>query len=160
MFEKLKYNQVLIMDIKSNEEISFQAYDGNDHYIYISYAHLDRNMVFPDIEMFHSKGYKIWYDQGIAQGFGNPEDMENALSNSSLVVVFISRNSVSSHNVLREIDLALTKKIPVLPIFLEETELPPNLMFSLGMARSVLKFVMSDEDYIEFCTSAFQDYGL
>jgi hypothetical protein len=144
----------------NDSKISFPAYDGDGPYMYISYAHMDWNMVFPDLEIFHSKGYNIWYDQGIAQGIGEPGDVENALSDSSLVAVFISRNSVSSHNVLKEIDSALAKNIPVVPIFLEETELPHKLVFSLGMSRTILKYVMSDDDYIEFCTNAFEEYGL
>lgn len=141
-------------------KIPFHSYEGGDDYIYISYAHLDSNLVFPDIEIFHDKGYNIWYDQGIAQAMTGLEDMEKALSDCSLLVAFISNNSIDSYNVLREINFALAEKIPVVPIFLEETELPPELMFSLGMARSVLKYAMSDNDYIDFCTKIFADYGL
>lgn len=141
-------------------EIPFPAYEGDEPYIHVIYAHMDKNAVFHDLKIFHNEGYNIYYDQGISLGMGEPEDIERSLSNCSLAVAFISKISVDSHNVLVNIRFALERNIPLLPIYLEETQLPQDLMFSLGMARSILKFVMSDEDYIEMCKGAFDEYGL
>ncbi len=36
-----------------------------DHYIFVSYSHADRERVFPIITRLYEQGWHIWYDQGI-----------------------------------------------------------------------------------------------
>ena len=41
------------------------AYNGNEPYIFISYAHKDSDKVLPIIRELQSRGYRVWYDAGI-----------------------------------------------------------------------------------------------
>ena len=43
----------------------FPAYLGLDRYIFVSYAHADREEVFQDIAWLNERGLRIWYDEGI-----------------------------------------------------------------------------------------------
>ena len=42
-------------------QIPFEAYSGGKPYIFVSYAHANKGMVFPLIKQLHDKGYRIWY---------------------------------------------------------------------------------------------------
>ncbi len=44
---------------------SFRPYEGNEKYIFVSYAHVDGDIVYPIIERLHDAGFRIWFDEGI-----------------------------------------------------------------------------------------------
>ena len=46
----------------------FDPYEGTENYIFVSYTHKDSEAVFSVIERLHKRGYRIWYDDGIAPG--------------------------------------------------------------------------------------------
>ena len=41
----------------------FEAYEGTEPFIFISYAHRDSEIVYEEITELHESGYKIWYDE-------------------------------------------------------------------------------------------------
>ena len=49
-------------------EKPFSAYQGSDPYIFVSYAHADRDEVFECIGRLHKDGFRIWSDEGITPG--------------------------------------------------------------------------------------------
>ena len=93
----------------------FHAHTGEEDYIFVSYAHIDAKYVFPIINKFHERGHPIWYDQGLMPGQEWDDEVADALINSSLLVVFVSSNSMASSNVQDEIKLALRREIPIVP---------------------------------------------
>lgn len=44
------------------------SYNGNEPYIFISYAHKDNNTVYPVIARIQKDGYRAWFDEGIDPG--------------------------------------------------------------------------------------------
>ena len=143
----------------NSEKKLYSAYTGNDSYMFVSYAHLDADIVFPEIARFQNDGYNVWYDEGIAPGNEWPEEIANALAQCSLFVVFITPTSVESKNVRNEIYYALHHEIPFIAIHLEETELEGGLALSLQAMQAILKYTMSDEEYIPKYTKAFKNNG-
>ncbi|WP_407377469.1 BspA family leucine-rich repeat surface protein [Methanobrevibacter sp.] len=137
----------------------FRAYKGDDPYIFVSYAHIDANRVFPELKRFHNQGFNVWYDQGISPGGEWPEEIEEALEKSSLFVVFISASAVESRNVRNEINFALHENKPFIAIHLEETELKYGLKLSMGSIQGILKYSMDEEEYVHRYTSAFSREG-
>lgn len=150
-----------IIEENKNESATIKrpspAYDGPNPYIFISYAHKDSEMIFKEIERFQNEGYNIWYDDGLIPGNNWDEGIVLALSNSSLVVVFITENSVSSENVKKEIALASEENINILPIYLKKTQLPPDLKYHLIRTDAIFKYLLSDEDYLKKCIKAFEN---
>jgi hypothetical protein len=110
-----------------NAGIPCEAYRGTDPYIFVSYAHKDSNAVFPIISEFHKVGFPIWYDEGIDPGNEWPKEIESALKNCTLFIVFISASAVRSKNVRNEINLALKRDTSFIEIELEVTELIDGL---------------------------------
>ena len=138
----------------------FHAYDGDRDYIFVSYAHIDARFVFPVIERFHNRGHPIWYDQGLTPGQEWDDEVADALINSSLLVVFVSSNSMASSNVQDEIKLALKREIPIVPIFLEKTVLPSGLELRLSNKQSIFKFSMSDDEFYYQCFKSFDNFDV
>ncbi len=136
------------------------AYCGSEPYIFVSYAHTDSSRVFPEIKRFNELGCNVWYDEGITPGSEWLDEIANALLNCSLLVVFISENAVNSRYVQQEINLALDKNIPVLPIHLEETELPLGIQLRLANVHSILKYQIIEKAYVESILRDFKTYGV
>lgn len=137
-----------------------KPYKGSNNYIYVSYAHSDAERVFPLIKRFQDDGYPIWYDEGMAPGNEWQSEMADALLNSSLLVVFISDNSMSSANVKDEIRFALAQKLNILSIYLDETQLPHQLEFLLANMFSIFKYQIPDEKYMSLCIKFFDENGV
>ena len=132
---------------QSFKKLPFPAYQGDDPYIFASYAHTDSNRVFPEIGRWNSQGYRIWYDEGIVPGNEWPEEVANALDKCSTFVVFISPNSVLSRNVKNEINFALNEGKTFIAVHIEETQLPPGLRLRMGDIQAIMKYRLSEQMY-------------
>jgi len=40
----------------------FPAYQGDDPYIFVSYAYDDADLVFPEMQRLRDAGFNVWYD--------------------------------------------------------------------------------------------------
>lgn len=116
------------------------AYEGNEPYVFISYAHKDTEMVFQVVEELQRQGIRIWYDEGIAPGSEWPENVATHLYNSGMVIAFITPRSMESENCRREINFALSKKKPFLSVVLEETKMPMGMEMQLSARQSILRY--------------------
>ena len=63
-----------------------KPYEGSEPYIFISYAHADREDVFAVLSELYARGYRIWFDEGITPGSEWPENIAQHLSAASLVI--------------------------------------------------------------------------
>lgn len=142
--------------------VPFQAYRGEGSYMFISYAHKDSDIVFPEIKRFQDMGYNVWYDEGIGAGNEWLKDVVNHLVGSDLFVVFITKNSVASKNVRKEIKYAIHKDKNILPIFLEDfdnIEMEADLEYELSVIQAIIKTTLDEEEYIFKFTEAFHHFG-
>jgi len=131
----------------------FEAYEGEDPYLFISYSHEDAHLVYPEIIQIHQSGYNIWYDEGVAASNEWPEEIANAVLGCSVFVCFVSPRATDSINCRNEINLALNEKKPFLAIHLEETELPPGLRLRMGDLQAILKDKIPAERYFHKITT-------
>lgn len=67
-----------------------------DHYIFVSYSHADRERVFPIITRLYEQGWHIWYDQGIELGENYYVELAQHIKNCDVFLLFISNNAVKS----------------------------------------------------------------
>jgi tetratricopeptide (TPR) repeat protein len=138
------------------ESLPFYAYKGDKPYIFISYSHQDSVAVFSIIGKFYEMGYNIWYDEGIDPGNEWPEEIGAALNACALFIVFISPRSVASENVRNEINFALAKKLPVIVIYLEETDLTVGLQLQIGSKQAIMKHNMTEDSFYYKCNKSFE----
>jgi len=123
------------------------AYAGGDPFVFVSYAHQDKALVYPEIERLHRMGFRIWYDEGIRPSSEWPQEVATNLAGCSLFLVFLSSHAIASRNVLNEIHFALDRNKPFLAIHLSEVTLPDGLQLQVGRIQAFLKHNMTEERY-------------
>lgn len=108
------------------------AYDGRNPYIFVSYAHKDKTIVYPFIELLQAK-YNVWYDEGISYGAEWTAQIIDKLSNCSLFIFLITKHSIDSENCKDEIHAAREEgKNFINIIFDKEIILNKEFMFRYG----------------------------
>jgi len=121
-------------------EAPFPAYDGDDPYIFVSYAHEDVTEVYPDLAWLRDQGVNIWYDEGISPGSEWREELGRAIRKSKLMVFFVSPESVHSLHCRREVNDALDLNLDCLVVYLQKTDLPDGLRLSLSGLQAIFKY--------------------
>ena len=116
------------------------VYEGKESYIFISYAHKDSEPVFQIVNELADRGFRIWYDDGIAPGSEWPENIAQHLTDAGMVMAFLSPNAVASPHCRREINFALSKRKPFLSVVLEKTEMPLGLEMQLSAQQNIPRY--------------------
>ena len=112
--------------------LPYPAYRGNEPYVFVSYAHKDKDIVFPEIKRFNDAGFHVWYDEGISPGNEWSDEIAEALTKCTVFVVMLTPTSAPRESVLNEISFALDEGKPLLAVYLEDTELPPGLRLRIS----------------------------
>jgi hypothetical protein len=138
----------------------FTAYDykrGQKPFLFVSYAHKDSHLVYPEIARLRGRGYRIWYDEGIEPGSVWAAEIDRAVLECSGFVVFLSRRAAASAYVAHEIDLALRRPgRPFLAVLLRPTPLPEPLGAKIGHLQAIHRHEMSPESYAAKMDQALQ----
>lgn len=101
--------------------------------IFLCHSSKDKFFVRELAERLRSYGVKVWIDEAeIKIGESLTEKIGKAIDENDYVGVVLSRNSVNSEWVQRELQIAINKEISkkqvvVLPMLLEKVEIPPFL---------------------------------
>ncbi len=140
--------------------LPYPAYRGREPYIFVSYAHADSARVFKEIARLNEVGFHVWYDEGIAPGNEWTDEIADALAKCSVFVVMLTPVSAPRENVQNEINFALDEKKPFLAVHLEETTLRRGLKLQIGTKQAILKYNMSEDEYLFKMTEALTRFGL
>ncbi len=140
--------------------LPYPAYRGDGPYVFVSYAHDDKDRVFQEIRRFNEAGFHVWYDEGISPGNEWSDEIAEALAKCTVFVVILTPTSAPREAVLNEISFALDEGKPLLAIHLEETVLPPGLRLRISRKQAILKYNMTDEEYEYKYIEAFTRFGL
>jgi TolB-like protein len=130
------------------------AYRGNEPYIFVSYAHEDAAIVYPEISRLVEHGFHVWYDEGIAPGLSWRDEVADALSQCAVFLYFVTPRSVASSNCRKELNFCLSRERRTLAVHLEATELPAGLELSLSDIQAIIRSAHSEQSYHEVLTSA------
>lgn len=125
--------------LKANRE------DGS--YIFICYAHADKDAVYPILTWLQNQGFSIWYDAGISPGASWSDELAEAIEGASLFLYLVTPNSANSEHCVSEVNYALDNEVPVLVAHLFETELPKGLKMRLSGKQAVMAYECSDADF-------------
>lgn len=141
---------------------NFKAYEGNEPFIFISYAHKDSDFVGPVLDKLYERGYRIWYDNGIKSGEEWGQSVAQNLKRSKLVLAFISEDMIQSQNCKREVYFAVNNKIQILPIFIKDyMDMPEGLAMQLELTQSIIRNRYPDENaFIDEIISTIERYKL
>ena len=139
-------------------ESLFPAYKGDGPFVFVSYSHEDRDLVFPEISWLRDQGFNIWYDEGIQPGRKWRAELSESIKRSSLFLFFVSPNSVTSNHCLGEVDLAIDHDKSIITVHLAETELPSGLDLTLARIQAILRDELSETVYREKLIAGIGDH--
>ena len=115
----------------------FKAYTGIRPYAFLSYSHKDIEKVFPLMERLQQVGCNIWYDEGIHPADEWADTIAKKLTGAQVVLLMLSKNSINSQNVKREIYYAVSKEIDIIPFYIDDVALPEGLELQLGIFQAI-----------------------
>ena len=111
---------------------SARPYEGNEPYIFVSYAHSSAATVYPLIERLVRDGYRVWYDEGLHPGDNWLRVIAQHLDRSAVVLAPITPAFCGSYNCYSEVNLALNLRKPVISVVMEDFQLPLESQLLLG----------------------------
>lgn len=127
-----------------------KAYTGDKPFIFVSYAHTDRDIVYPIIELLQNNGYHVWYDEGLHIGNDWRDELEERIRCCHAFIFMQSKQSVRSEYCKDEVYLADSEKkqrafeadddedrMPFLTIKLDESNLTGGLRMILDTKQKV-----------------------
>ena len=100
--------------------------------IFISYSRKDSEVVARLVEKLKAAGHEVWWDMGIPGGTLWQKQIVMGLKKSSAFLLVVSKDSVKSNNVLKELTLASEKGKNVYPVFLHDVEVPEEMELALS----------------------------
>jgi hypothetical protein len=96
--------------------------------VFFSYSRADSNFTLQLATKLAEAGENIWLDQfDIEAGEKWDNEIQKALEMASTLVVILSSSSVKSDNVMDEVSYAIGKGKKVIPVLIEECEIPFRL---------------------------------
>lgn len=113
-------------------EKNLKVYEGDEPFIFISYARKDKAEVLPVIRGFRKRGYRVWFDRGIHGGTNWLDVLDEKVDRCAVFVLFVSRQYVDSDMCKAEVSLAKELKKTIIPIYLEDVELDGALRLALA----------------------------
>ena len=132
----------------------FPSYEGDDSYLFVSYAHDDTELTFPEMAWIKESGFNLWYDDGIHVGTVWRRALAEALNKSAGLIFFCTARSAESDNCLKEINFALDQGKTVFVVRLDDTPLPLELQLSLSDRQAMVRSDFDESTYRARLTSA------
>jgi len=140
--ERLSFRTFQELSIKISEFVRwdidyigfvYSTIDSNPE-VFISYNHMDKDQALKIAEDLNEVGIKSWIDEG-ELNFGDSiiEKISDGLDSVKYLIALISKNSIASNWVKKELKIAITQEINnnevrVIPLLLDESKMPTFLL--------------------------------
>jgi tetratricopeptide (TPR) repeat protein len=96
---------------------------GMPHDVFISYSSIDRHAAFAACATFEAAGIRCWIaPRDVAAGAEWAEEIIDAIETARIMVLIFSSSSNESRQVKREIELAVSRGLTIMPLRLEQIE--------------------------------------
>lgn len=120
-------------EVFPNIQTKFDAYTGNEPYLFVSYSHRDTAQVYPVLDILYDNKYRLWYDESCETGNDFRDELKNKIEGCSGVILFVSESSMNSPFCGMEILCAKEKNKRIFPIYLgDNLEIPPAFQIFLA----------------------------
>ena len=120
-------------EVFPNIQTKFDAYIGDEPYLFVSYSHRDTAQVYPVLDTLYDNKYRLWYDESCETGNDFRDELKNKIEGCSGVVLFVSESSMNSPFCGMEILCAKEKNKRIFPIYLgDNLEIPPAFQIFLA----------------------------
>ncbi len=103
------------------------------HDVFISYSSKDKLVADAACATLESNGVRCWIaPRDVLPGVPYAESLVNGLSNSRVMVLVFSANSNRSPQVLREVERAVSKGLPILPLRIEDAPMSQAMEYYIA----------------------------
>ncbi len=109
----------------STLKTKFEAYNGNEPYLFISYSHRDTELVYPILDDLYDMKFRIWYDESCETGNDFREELRRRIEGCDAVILFVSESSMSSPFCGMEILTAKEYQKKIVPVCVDNSPVPP-----------------------------------
>ena len=133
-----------------------KPYQGNEPYLFISYAHADEQAVGSVLEHLEKHGVRFWYDDGIEVGSEWPEYIAERLAASKMMLAFVSNAYAVSNNCRKEMHYAVSNGIKTVNVFLEDADITPGMTLQIGNIFALMKYRMEENEFFDRLYQALQ----
>ena len=135
-----------------------RSYQGDENYIFVSYAHKDKDLVYPLIRTMQENGYNVWFDEDITPASEFTEYIAENLLRSAFFIAMITPQYLASHYCRHELNYACNQNKKRLLIYLEKVTLTPGLQMMTTDQQAILKYRYPDISY--FYDKLFHSDGI
>ena len=128
--------------------------------IFISYSHQDADAVARIDDTFAKHGgFDVWYDKGLMPGEVYRRKIAGVIRGADCFIILISKSSITSEWVIDEVEYAkkLCKKI--IPIWIENVDIPDDLDMILQRYHSLFWHLRSSDAQFEHSLMMLFDDG-
>jgi hypothetical protein len=115
--------------------------------VFVSYARKDEQVIVPDVALLKGAGCAVWFDRDLEPGDDWLPTISQHVVSADVVLVFVSRSSLRSEFVERELHVAIKYKKRIVPIFIEPVTLPPAWEMGLGTLQAVDRYNLGRNKY-------------
>lgn len=118
--------------------------------IFISYSHRDRDICSRINDILERQpGFSVWYDKGLVPGEVYRKKIASVIRESSYFIILLSQASVASDWVQDEVEYAKKLHKKILPIWIEDVDIPDDLDMILQRYHSLFWHLRSSDSQFE-----------
>ena len=129
--------------------------------VFISYSRENQQEVIKMVEYLRSQGVAVWMDESDIHGATMwTKEIVEAIRASSVFILAISRHSTGSKNVVKELALASEREKIILPIYLEQCEIPETMEYQLAGIQNIALYTLDKGKAYEFVHQTIRRLGV
>ncbi|MBR2258663.1 MAG: toll/interleukin-1 receptor domain-containing protein [Blautia sp.] len=118
------------------------VYEGNEPYIFVSYAHIISDRAMEIIRLLSSNGYRLWYDEGLVIGEAYDDLIAEKIEKCAAFLCLLSNEYGKSSFCKWEFNYAVERRRKVcIPVYLDDIEkviLPGGMDMKLSGIHAVI----------------------
>lgn len=119
------------------EQYKATPYNGSEPYICICYSQRDLESAKMIIDALHSKGYRIWWDDGVKVGERWVDRILERISNSEVCILLLSEKFEHSEACMNELDFIVIRGKPIIPICLNDYDPNISIWLRIGIVQTM-----------------------
>ena len=129
--------------------------------VFISYSREDQQQVNRLVDYLREQGLNVWMDETDIHGATMwTEEIVEAIHGCTLFILAISSHSTGSKNVVKELALASEREKKILPLYLEESQIPKNMEYQLAGIQNIALYTLDKAKAYEFVHQTIRRLGV
>jgi TolB-like protein len=129
--------------------------------IFISYSREDQQQVVKLVDHLRGEGLNVWMDETDIHGATIwTKEIVEAIRATELFILAISHHSTGSKNVVKELALASEREKIILPIYLEQCEIPETMEYQLAGIQNIAFYTLDKAKAYEFVHQTIRRLGV